>query len=84
MVCKEKRSDYLTHAMHRKQTHGHDEGVGKAGHRVRQLNPKLSVIVIKPTARNHRAISSGDTCLSEKSSQYVADYPTDGVRGEDL
>lgn len=77
--------EYLVHAMQEKGTHGHDKGVGKAGYRVRQLNAKLSVVVIKPTTRNRRdAVSTRDAGLREKSSEYVSDDPTDGVRGEDL
>ena len=61
-------------------THGHDEGVGKAGHRVCQLNSELSVVVIEPATRNHRnAIGTRDTCLSKKTSQHVANYSTNSV-----
>jgi hypothetical protein len=68
-----------------KPTHGHDEGVGKAGYRICQLNSELSVVVIEPAARNRRdAIGTRDTCLSKKTSQHVANYSTNSVRGEDL
>ena len=61
-------------------THGHDEGVRKAGHRVCQLNSELSVVVIEPATRNHRnAIGTRDTCLSKKTSQHVANYSTNSV-----
>jgi hypothetical protein len=81
----EKGSANFIDAPHNLSTHGHDEGVGKTGHRVCQLNSELFVVVIKPASRDHRdAIGTRDACLSKKTSQQVANYTTDGVRGEDL
>ena len=75
----------FTYGMLGKPTHGHDEGVGKTRYGKCQLNSKLSVVVIKPATRDHcDAVSARNAGLSEKTSQQVANYSTDSVRGKNL
>jgi hypothetical protein len=72
--------------MHRPADGGcHDERVGHAGDRVRDLVAELDPVVIEPAVRGpFRAVERGDGALSKEAGKDVADDTTDGVGGEDI
>jgi len=66
-------------------TDSHDERVRKPGDRICKLDAELTVVVVKPAARNHSdAIGTSNACLSKETSKDVANNTTNGMRREDL
>jgi hypothetical protein len=66
-------------------THGHDERVGQARHRISELVTELDPVLIQPATRDHcDSVKAGDACLSEEGGQDVASDTTDSVSREDL
>lgn len=85
-VCTEtQRSATGTRAENGTGTHGHDEGVREAGHRVRELVRELDVVVVEPAAGDlSDTIEARDALLREQAGEQVADDAADGVRRKDL